>query len=144
MTMTAALYGGFLQSLANKQINLNTDSFHVMLLGSGYTPSDAHRYQSDIAAQEITGTGYTAGGQALSSVTTSYASNTLTFTANNISWGPDSTISAQYAAIVDVTPGAAASNPLIGYVNYGELVSDTDGTFEIDWNAAGIFQITHS
>lgn len=144
MTVTATLYGGFMESLANKQINLYNDTFHVMLLGSGYTPSDAHRYQSDISAQEITGTGYTAGGQALSGVGARYASNTLTFTANNISWGPDSTISAQYAAIVDVTPGAAASNPLIGYVNYGELVSDTNGTFEIDWNAAGIFQITHS
>ncbi|PBA43511.1 hypothetical protein CKJ63_03360 [Mycobacterium avium] len=143
MTMTAALYGGFLQSLANKQINLNTDSFHVMLLGSGYTPSDAHRYQSDIAAQEITGTGYTAGGQALSSVTTSYASKTLTLTAANIAWA-NSSIAAQYAAIVDVTPGSAAANPLIGYVNFGQLVSDTNGTFEIDWNAAGIFQISHS
>lgn len=143
MTMTAALYGGFMESLANKQINLYSDTFNVMLLGSGYTPSDAHRYQSDIAAQEITGTGYTAGGQALSGVQTSYSSNTLTFTASNISWD-ESTISAQYAVIVDVTPGAAASNPLIGYVNFGQLVSDTDGTFEIDWNAAGIFQITHS
>lgn len=144
MTVTATLYGGFMESLANKQINLNSDTFHVMLLGSGYTPSDTHRYQSDLGSNEITGTGYTAGGQALSSPASSYASNTLTFTASNISWGPDSTISAQYAAIVDVTPGAAASNPLIGYVNFGQLVSDTNGTFEIDWNAAGIFQITHS
>lgn len=141
--MTAALYGGFLQSLANKQINLYNDTFHVMLLGSGYTPDDTHRYQSDIAAQEITGTGYTAGGQALSGVQTSYSSNTLTLTAANIAWA-NSSISAQYAVIVDVTPGSAAANPLIGYVNFGQLVSDTNGTFEIDWNAAGIFQITHS
>ncbi|BCP29618.1 hypothetical protein JF780_05850 [Mycobacterium intracellulare] len=143
MTVTATLYGGFLESLANKQVNLNSDTFHVMLLGSGYTPSDAHRYQSDLGSNEIAGTGYTAGGQALEGTASSYASNTLTFTADNISW-TDSTIAAQYAAIVDVTPGAAASNPIVGYVNFGAVISDTNGVFEIDWNAAGIFQITHS
>lgn len=142
MTVTATLYGGFMESLGNKQINLYSDAFHVMLLGSGYTPSDAHRYQSDLSS-EISGTGYTAGGQALSGVDASYASNTLTFTASNISW-TNSTISAQYAVIVDVTPAAAASNPLVGYVNFGAMISDTNGTFEVDWNAAGIFQITHS
>ncbi|TDH45778.1 hypothetical protein E2F47_27655, partial [Mycobacterium eburneum] len=126
MTITATLYGGFLQSLANKQINLNSDSFKVMLLTSSYTPSDAHRYQSDLT-NEVTGTGYTAGGATLSGVTVSYASDTLTFSASNVSWA-NSTITAAYAAIVDTTPGAAASNPLIGYVNFGGNVSDTNGT----------------
>lgn len=72
MAVTASLYGGFLKSLANKQINLNSDTFKVMLLGNSYTPSDAHQYQSDLGANEITGTGYTAGGATLSSVTASY------------------------------------------------------------------------
>lgn len=143
MTITATLYGGFLESLGNKQINLNSDTFNVMLLGSGYTPLDSHRYQSDISSNEISGTGYTAGGQALTGVSVSYTSDTLTFAATNLSW-TSSTITAWYAAIVDVTPGSSSTNPLIGYVSFGQAESDTNGTFEINWNAAGIFQVAHS
>jgi hypothetical protein len=143
MSTTATLYGGFLKSLANKQINLNTDSFKVMLLGTGYTPSDSHQYQSDISAQEITGTGYTAGGAALPGVAVSYASNTLTFTASTVQW-TSSTITAYYAAIIDITPGSSSTNPLIGYVNFGGPETDSAGTFQIAWNAGGIFTVAHS
>lgn len=143
MAITATLYGGFLKSLANKQINLNSDTFKVMLLTNGYTPSDAHQYQTDLGANEITGTGYSAGGAALSGVTVSYASNTLTFTASATSW-TSSTFTAYYAVIVDVTPGTSSTNPLIGYVNFGGAESDTNGTFQITWNASGIATISHS
>lgn len=72
MAVTASLYGGFLKSLAAKQVNLNSDTFKVMLLSNSYTPSDTHQYQSDLGGTEITGTGYTAGGATLSSVTAAY------------------------------------------------------------------------
>lgn len=72
MAITASLYGGFVKSLGNKQMNMNSDTFKVMLLGPSYTPSDTHQYQSDLGANEITGTGYTAGGATLSSVTFTY------------------------------------------------------------------------
>ncbi|MEZ0366821.1 hypothetical protein ACAG26_24410 [Mycobacterium sp. pUA109] len=143
MSVTATLYGGFLKSLGNKQINLNSDTFMVMLLSSSYTPSDTHQYQSDVSSYEITGTGYTAGGATIASTATSYASDVLTFTGGNVSWG-SSSISAAYAVVYDSTPGAAASNPLVGYVNFGGTISDTSGTFEVTWNASGIATITHS
>jgi hypothetical protein len=142
MSASASLYGGFYLSLANKQINLNSDAFAVGLLGNTYTPSDSHRYWSDVSAQEITGTGYTAGGKALSGVTASYASNTLTFTASTLQW-TSSTITAYYAVVYDTTPGTASTNPLIGYVNFGGAQNDSGGTFQIAWNASGIFQLTH-
>jgi hypothetical protein len=145
MTVTAVMYGGFLQSLANKQINFNSDTFKVVLLGSGYTPSDSHRYYSDISANEVTGTGYTAGGLALSAPTVSYASDTLTVGASAVIQWTSSTISnAWYAAVVDVTPGSASTNPLVSYVAFGQAESDTGGTFQITWGANGIAQITHS
>jgi hypothetical protein len=140
MSVTANLYGGFALSLAEKQVNLNSDTIKVMLLTSSYTPSDSHRYQSDLT-NEVTGTGYTAGGQALSGVSLSYSSSVLTFSASNVTWST-STISAQYAVLVDTTPGSSSTNPLIGYVNFGTTVSDTAGTFQIQWSGSGIFQLT--
>lgn len=143
MTITNTIYGGFLQSLAAKQINLTADTFKVMLLGSGYTPADTHRYVSDLGANEIAGTGYTAGGATLSGVTAAYAANTLTFNANDVSWA-NSTITAYYAAVYDSTPATAATQPLICIVSFGAAESDTNGTFQITWNAAGIAQISHT
>lgn len=144
MSVSATLYGGVLQSLAAKQINLSSDALNVMLLTSSYTPSDTHRYMSDLA-DEVVGTGYTTGGKALTTVTVTYSTitKTLTLNADPIAWA-NSTITARYAVIVDTTPGSAAANPLIGYVDFGADVSDTNGTFQINWNASGILTLSHA
>lgn len=147
MAITASLYGGFIQSLAAKEINLGADAFACALLSSSYTPADTHTHWSDVSADEITGTGYTSGGAALTSVTDSYSATTktLTFTAANVSW-PSSTITAAYAVVMDTTAGGgtAANNLLVGYVDFGGNQSDSNGTFEIQWNASGIFTLSHS
>jgi hypothetical protein len=44
--------------------------------------------------------------------------------------------------IIDKTPGSAAANPLIGYVDFGQDVSSVNGTFTINWSADGILTIT--
>lgn len=142
MSASMTLYGGFLQSLANKQINLNSDTIKVMLLTSAYTPSDAHRYQSDLT-NEVSGAGYTAGGATLGSQAVSYASGVLKFTGANVQW-LGSSITARYAVLVDATPGSSATNPVIAYADFGADETDTNGTFQINWNASGIFTITHS
>lgn len=144
MSVSATLYGGFFESLANKEIDLGSDTLNVMLLTSAYVPSDTHRYLSDLS-DEVVGTGYTSGGKALQVVTVTYdsASKTLTLDAEDISW-TSSTLTARYAVIVDVTPGTAQTNPLISYVDFGADVSDTNGTFEINWNTGGIATLSHA
>lgn len=57
--------------------------------------------------------------------------------ADDPSWA-SSTITARYAVIVDTTPGSAATNPLIGYLDFGSDVSSSSATFSITFNAAGI------
>ncbi|UVO12801.1 hypothetical protein NM962_01130 [Mycobacterium sp. SVM_VP21] len=145
MTITNTVPGGLLLSLVNKEINLNSDTLKVILLGSGYTFSDAHRYQSDLGANEISGAaagGYTAGGQALTGVSVTYASKTLTLKADPPVWD-DSTITAYKAAVVDTTPGSAAENPIVTVIDFGGAESDTNGTFQITWAATGVLTISH-
>ncbi|AGP64930.1 Gp27 protein [Mycobacterium intracellulare subsp. yongonense 05-1390] len=144
MSISATLYGGVLESLANKEIDLGSDTLNVMLLTSSYVPSDTHRYLSDLTGEAV-GTGYTSGGKTLTGVTVTYntGTKTLTVDADDISWS-SSTLTARYAAIVDVTPGSASTNPLISYVDFGADVSDTNGTFQINWNAAGIATVSHA
>jgi len=143
MAVSAKLYGLALQSFANKEIDWDSDTIKVMLCTSTYSPNqDTHRYKSDVT-NEVTGTGYTAGGATLTSPTFAYTAgtNTLTLDAADTSW-PSSTITARYAVIYDSTPSTDATRPLLAYVDFGADVSTTAGTFSIVWDATGIITLT--
>jgi hypothetical protein len=143
MTVSAKIYGPAMQSLANKEIDLDTDTLKVMLCTSSYTPNqDTHRYKSDIT-NEVSGTGYTATGAALTSVVVSYtgATNVLMLDAADSVW-TTSTITARYAVIYDSSPATDATRPLIAYVDFGADVSSVGASFTITWDVAGIMTIT--
>lgn len=110
----------------------------VMLCTSSYTPSQTnHTVKTDVT-NEVSGTGYTAGGAYLTSPTYTRSSGVTTFDAADTSWA-SSTITARYAVIYD---DAAANDPLIAYVDFGADVSSTNGTFQLTWDASGIFTAT--
>jgi hypothetical protein len=70
MTVTGNLYANVTDQALSGNINWPSDSIKIGLLGAGYTPNLAtHVHWSDVSAQEVTGTGYTAGGVALASKT---------------------------------------------------------------------------
>lgn len=144
MAVTALLYGSFPAKLANKEIDFDTDTVKVALATSSYTPNqDTHDYFNDIT-NEVTGTGYTAGGATLASKTVTYTAgtNTQAFDAADTSW-TSSTITARYA-IIYVDTGTASTSPLIGYVDFGADVVSSSGTFTIQWSASGLFTISVS
>ena len=143
MAVTAKLYGNVVGKLANKEIDLDTDTIKVALLDNTHTPDqDAHDYFNDVSADEVSGTGYTAGGATLAGKSVGYTAgtNTFKFHATHTSW-TTSTITARYAVIY-VDTGNAATSALIGYVDFGGDVTSTNGTFLITWDAAGIFTFT--
>jgi len=143
VAVTAKLFGRFFNLLTAKDTDLDSDTLKVMLCTSSYTPNqDTHEFKSDVT-NEVTGTGYTAGGQALASVTTSYtgASNVWALDAADTTWAA-STITARYAVVYDATPGSDAARRLIGYVDFGQDVSSTAAAFTIVWAAAGIATVT--
>ena len=143
MAVSAKVYSLFLKSLANKEITLSSDTLKVMLCTSTYTPDqDAHQYKSSVT-NEVAGTGYTATGASLASVTWSYntSTNVYTLDAADTSW-TSSTITARYAVIYDSTPATDATRPLIAYVDFGADVISSAGTFTITWDATGIVTFT--
>jgi len=141
VAVSAKVYGQCLAKALNKEINWSSDTIKVMLCTSSYTPDqDAHVYKSSVT-NEVTGTGYTAGGVTLASKTANYNSgtNTISFSAANAVW-TTSTITARYAVIYDST-GVDATSALIAYVDFGADVISSGGSFTITWDAAGIFTI---
>lgn len=142
--MASKLYGNFLVNALNKEIDLDTDDIKVALLDSAYVPDqDAHDYFDDVSVNEVTGTGYTAGGASLATKTVTYdaANNVVIFDADDVTWA-NSTITARYAVVYDASGGTAATNPLIGYVDFGSDQSSSNGNFTITWDATGIVRIT--
>jgi hypothetical protein len=142
--MASKLYGQFLSQALNKEIDWDTDTIKVALLTNSYTPDqDAHNYLDDVIANEVTGTGYTAGGNTLANKTNSYNSSTnvITLDADDTTWS-SSTITARYAVIYDASPSTNATKPLIGYVDFGSDQSSSNGNFTITWDATGIVRIT--
>lgn len=142
--MASKAYGQFLGKALNKEIDWDTDDIKVALVSSAYVPNqDTHDYFDDVAANEVSGTGYTAGGASLASKTLTYdgANNVLVLDAADVTWA-NSTVTARYAVIYDNTPATAATKPLIGYVDFVSDQSSTNGNFTLQWDATGILRIT--
>ena len=147
MAVVAKLYGGFILASWNKELDLNTDVIKCMLVGSGYTPNqDTHDYLDDVVANELTGTGYSAGGATLANPTITYTAgtNVAKFDADDASWASSSiTLPVNGSAIVyDSSPGTDATRPLICYQQTDTQVQSTNGTFSVAWHADGIAAIT--
>jgi hypothetical protein len=127
----------------NKEVDYDSDTIKVMLVSSSYAPNqDSHAYKSDVTG-EVSGTGYTAGGQALTGKTLTYdgANNVIVLDAADTTWA-NSTLTARYAVIYDDSGATDAAKVLLGYVDFGSDQSSTNGNFAITWDATGIFRIT--
>jgi hypothetical protein len=142
--MASKLYGNFVVKSFNKEIDWDSDTIKVALLTNAYTPDqDGHDYYDDVVANEVSGTGYTAGGNTLANKTNQYnsATNVIVLDADDTTWA-SSTITARYAVIYDATPATNATRPLIGYVDFGSDQSSSNGNFTITWDATGIVRVT--
>jgi len=142
--MASKMYGSFLMKALNKEVDFDTDTIKVALLSSAYTPNqDSHDYYDDVAASEVTGTGYTAGGATLASKTVTYdaANNVIVLDAADVVWA-NSTVTARYAVVYDDSGATNAQKVLIGYVDFGSDQSSTNGNFTLTWDATGIVRIT--
>lgn len=139
--MANVVYNSFKKDIMNGSIDLDTDTIKVALVTSTYTPDiDANTKFSDVT-NEVTGTGYTAGGATLASVTvTADTTNDKgVFDAADVTW-TTSTITARGAVIYKSTGTASTSN-LVGYVDFGADKTSSAGDFTISWNSGGILTL---
>ena len=92
------------------------------------------------AAQEITGTGYTAGGKSLTGKATPYVagSDRTDLQAADTSWGPGATFAAGFAVVYDNTD---ASKRIWSIVDFEGTKTVDNGTFTIDWAAVGLLYL---
>lgn len=139
MAVTAHFYGTPLKNMMTgaNVVDYDTDTIKIALCTSSYTPDlDAHDFFSDIT-NEVSGTGYTAGGVTLASVAVTYdsTSNQVRIDATDPSW-TSASFTARYAIIYKST-GTASTSPLIGYIDFGQDETVSSGTFTIQFDTTG-------
>lgn len=146
MAVTASgLYvSTFIDVLDTTQLALDLDleTHKVAMFTNSITPNFSTDTAYGVApynANEVSGTGYTAGGTALTGTTvTESPAGTLMWDAANTSWTTSTITNARCALIY---ADALAGNNAIVLVNFGADYSTSAGTFEIQWAAGGILTI---
>lgn len=149
MAVTALWLGqgllGQFSATGARRVDWENDTIKCALVGTTWTPNqDTDDFWNDVNTDEISGTGYTAGGEALVTATPAYdsATNTLRLDADDVVWGPPATITFRYAVVYKDT-GSPTTSPLLGYVDFGGDESVVSGQFDMVWDATdGVLRIT--
>ena len=139
--MASVVYNSLKKLLLDKSIDFTNDTIKIALVTSSYTPNiDTHDFFNDIT-NEVSGTGYTAGGATLASKATSVdtTDDEGVFDAADVTWS-SSTITARGAVVYKDT-GNAATSPLMCYIDFGSDKVSSAGDFTIAFNSEGLLNI---
>lgn len=142
------VYSGALEAYHKGTVDLDSDTFRMVLVTSAYTPAqNTHTAWSDISTNEVAaGGGYSTHGKAITQSVTR-ASNVVTYDCDDQSWAA-STITAKYAVIVkdaDANGALAAGDVPLCYCDLetgGGSLSSTAAAFNVTINASGVFAVT--
>lgn len=133
--MASLIYDSYFDDLNKGNIVPNSDTFWGMLVTASYTPNKGtHTKRSDVT-NEVSGTGYSAGGTA---VTVSVSLDTTNHRADVTVTGPNwasSTITARAMVVYKRRGGASSADNLVCYIDFLSDVSSTGATFQVTVNS---------
>lgn len=139
--MTNIFYNSGKTRILNADIDLEADTLKVALVTSSYSPDiDADAFFDDLS-DEISGTGYTAGGKALdnAAVTEDDANDRAVLDGDDVTW-TIATFTVR-GAVLYKDSGSAATSPLIAYFDFGQDYSPDGEDFTIQWHTDGILAL---
>ena len=132
MAVTQALCTSFKQELMEGVHDFTSHTFKIALYTSSATLSAATTAYS--TTDEVSGTGYTAGGEALTVTggAVSISGTTAYIDFSDVTWS-SSTITARGALIYNDT---AVGNPAVAVLDFGSDKTSTSGDFTVQFPAA--------
>lgn len=132
MASSGFVFNSAMRDEAMGNINYNTDTFKVMMITSTATPNkDTWSRRSDVT-NEISGTGYTAGGATCTVAvgSTDTTNDRVDVTLGAVTW-PVSTLTARYAVYYKSRGGASSADELVAVIDFGQDVSTITDTFSL-------------
>ena len=141
--MASGVANRFKRNLFSGLVDLSGSGSHVVnvaLLTSSHTFNADHNLWTTISGNEVSGAGYSAGGQALTNkaVTQDDSNDRAAFDADDTTWST-STITARFAALYDNT---LTTKDLICVFDFSTDQTSSSGNFTIQWHANGIILLT--
>lgn len=116
------------------------DTFRIALYSPAYIPNqDTHVSYNDII--QVSGQGYTAGGQVLTGKTISAASGALVLGANPVSWA-GCVFPVRGAAIYDDTNTGSLNKQLVRWIDFEQIIQLAGDTITLTFDGAGTVTIT--
>lgn len=136
-------YNNYYEELGSGNIDYTTDSFKLMLMTTSYTPDvDNDAFRSDLTG-EASGSGYTAGGEALTSVTITQdnTNDRANVDAADLTFSSISVSNVDGAVLYKDT-GTAATDILVCYIDFSEGAQTINsGDFVITFDSNGVHTI---
>lgn len=131
--MASVVYSSFLADVFAGNCN-TSHSYKAMLVTSAYAENRAtHTKRSDVT-NEVSGTGYTAGGAAITlSASVNTSTHRLTLTIPTTTWA-SSTITARKMIVYRARGGASSADELVCCIDNGTDVITSSTT--MTWNAS--------
>lgn len=124
-------FNTFVQYVCNGGFNLASDTCKIGL--SNTAPAATNTTYSTDITEISAGSGYSAGGTAVGSPSSTQTSGTETFSGNNVTFTSTGTIGPfRYVVLYDSTP---STHNLISWWDYGSSISLNSGdTFTVQFN----------
>lgn len=138
----SALLGQW-NGLANGVFDLDTDTMKAAIATNTYSVNqDTHDFFDDMT-NEVSGTGYAAGGSTLASVTVTRSTGTVTFDAADVTISQNAAgFSNGRKVVIYRSTGSAATSRLFSVFTADADFGNVAGDLTIQWNASGIAQWT--
>jgi hypothetical protein len=134
--MASGIYDRWKANLMNKIVDMEDDVIKVMLLDDSHSFTTTHNVIGDVSTNQISGTGYSAGGATLAGKGVTQGATTK-FDATDTTWTTAS-FTAYHAVLWDDSVG---TDDLICSIDFGAAKTVTAGTFTIQWHASGIITL---
>jgi len=147
MAVTLNLYDVFRKKQASGEdaVDLSAVTVKMKIVTSGYTPNqNTHDFDDDTGANEVSGTGYTAGGATLANPVISLdgSGNVTVDFDDPATWSQNAAgfTNGRRAVVYVDRGGASSADELIGYTaDFGADTGNVAGDLSIQLNASGLF-----
>jgi len=146
--MASAWYNKGKEVVANGAESWLTSTIKIMLLNASFAFNADHLFASSINANELSGTGYTAGfggaGRktlAGKAVVRDDANDRAEMDASDVTWTAINAGTAAWAVLV-VEKTSDADSPILAALDLSPDVVTNGGDLTLQWDAEGILQLT--
>lgn len=146
--MASVIYNSAKANFPNGTVNWVSDTLKVMLVTSAYTPDPDHEFVTSVNANELSGTGYTAGfggagRKSLASkvVTKNNTNDRAELDAADVLWSAINAGTIRYAVVIKEITNDGASL-LVAALDFGVGIPTTGGDFTAVWPTSGLITLT--